>query len=314
MLNSRSTRCCVQQDLRVALDSIEIRSRRILVPWTAYLLGLGRPAWVIEAYALQNVGFWLLLGWVLLRWLPPVNIRNWLAWCGCLLCVGSVMSVQLALTDLPSASIMALGLAVAESGRFNLAGVLLGLSGLARETNLIATLGIDWPSLWKTRGVRAALTLLLIMLPLALWMGYMHLILGPRVWPVSQGGTFVVPFGGVLVFLQRAIRDVQWNGWETSMVRGLAALLSVGTQGLYLLWRAEWHRPWWRVGIAYAAFFVIFPYAVLEGNPGAFVRVLLPLSLAFNVLIPQSRWFWPLFVMGNATVFHGLESLSLLPW
>ena len=145
-------------------------------------------------------------------------------------------------------------------------------------------------------------------------MFYLQAVLGPQVWPVDQGGTFMLPFGGVVQFLQRASRDVTVFGWQAPVLRGLVALLGVGTQGVYLLWRVEWHRPWWRVGIAYAAFFMIFPMPVLEGNPGAFVRVLLPLTLAFNVLIPQSRWFWPLFVLGNATIVQGLQSLSLLPW
>ena len=153
-------------DLKFALDSIALRSRRILVPWTAFVFGLGRPNWILQVYAIQNVAFWLMLAWVLLRWLPPDSIRNWLAWCGCLLCVGSIMSVRLALTDLPGASIMALGLAAAETGRPYLAGGLLGLSGLARETNLIAILAIDWWGHWKTHPVRVLLTLLLI---LCLW-------------------------------------------------------------------------------------------------------------------------------------------------
>src|SRR5689334_21492255 len=35
-------------------DLAPFRARRILFSWTAYLLGLGRPAWILDAYALQN--------------------------------------------------------------------------------------------------------------------------------------------------------------------------------------------------------------------------------------------------------------------
>jgi hypothetical protein len=37
-----------------AIDLPPFRARRILFSWTAYTLGLGRPAWIIEIYALQN--------------------------------------------------------------------------------------------------------------------------------------------------------------------------------------------------------------------------------------------------------------------
>ena len=59
-----------------ALDTVAYRARRILFSWTAFLLGLGQPRWILQAYALQNVGCWLALAWVLLRWLPPFDIKN----------------------------------------------------------------------------------------------------------------------------------------------------------------------------------------------------------------------------------------------
>ena len=34
-----------------AMDSAPYRARRILMPWVAYLVGLGRPFWVLQAYA-----------------------------------------------------------------------------------------------------------------------------------------------------------------------------------------------------------------------------------------------------------------------
>ena len=44
-----------------ALDLAPYRARRILFSWSAWALGLGRPAWILQAYALQNVLFWLIL-------------------------------------------------------------------------------------------------------------------------------------------------------------------------------------------------------------------------------------------------------------
>jgi hypothetical protein len=47
-----------------------------------------------------------------------------------------------------------------------------------------------------------------------------------------------------------------------------------------------------------------------DGYPGAFVRVLLPTTVAFNVLLPASRWSGPLFVLGNLPVISGLALLG----
>ena len=46
----------------------------------------------------------------------------------------------------------------------------------------------------------------------------------------------------------------------------------------------------------------------------AATRVLLPMTFAFNVLLPRNRWFWPLFVVGNLPTVHGLEALRLINW
>jgi hypothetical protein len=59
-----------------ALDSPGYRARRILFPWIAYVLGAGNPWLALQAYALLNVGCWLLMAWLLLRWLPPGTART----------------------------------------------------------------------------------------------------------------------------------------------------------------------------------------------------------------------------------------------
>jgi hypothetical protein len=48
-----------------ALDTPAYRSHRILFSWTAWAMGLGRPVWIIQAYAIQNVLTWLALAGLL---------------------------------------------------------------------------------------------------------------------------------------------------------------------------------------------------------------------------------------------------------
>ena len=45
----------MSRDLQASMDNLPYRARRILFCWTAYLLGLGQPNLILQAYALQNV-------------------------------------------------------------------------------------------------------------------------------------------------------------------------------------------------------------------------------------------------------------------
>ena len=90
-------------------------------------------------------------------------------------------------------------------------------------------------------------------------------------------------------------------------------LVGITVQAGYLVLRPAWTQPWWRLGAAYVVLMALLGTAVWEGSPGAFVRVLLPLTFAFNVLVTQSRWFWPLAILGNLSVYHGLEMFRV-PW
>ncbi len=50
--------------------------------------------------------------------------------------------------------------------------------------------------------------------------------------------------------------------------------------------------------------------ALWEGRPPAAARILLPMTFAFNVVLPRrGRWRWPVLVLGNLTAAHGLLSL-----
>ena len=42
-------------ELTKAIDNLPYRAKRILFCWTAWALGLGQPAWIIQAHALLNV-------------------------------------------------------------------------------------------------------------------------------------------------------------------------------------------------------------------------------------------------------------------
>ena len=290
-----------------ALDSFPYRSRRILFSWTAFLLGLGQPPWILQAYAVQNIICWLALAFVLLRWLPPIDFKNFFLWFGCLFCHGLIFSVRDSLLEGPSLLILALTIVAIEGGRRWLAVSLIGLSGLGRATNLLSV-----ASLFNTprRGVVLVTHTVMICLPLALWVAYVH-----GSYPglsVSTGtDNFGAPFSGLVEKLSVTLTTLRTEGWASYARFSLLALVSLTTQAVVLTFLADWRSPWWRVGMTYGVLMVVLGSAVWAGSTIAATRVLLPMTCAFNILLPRNQAFWPLAVLGNLTVVHGLEALRV---
>jgi len=82
----------------------------------------------------------------------------------------------------------------------------------------------------------------------------------------------------------------------------LCMLVALTVQFLYLVLRPQWTQAWWRIGITYAVLLIFLGDAVWEGYPGAASRVLLPMQLAFNILVPAGRAWWLVLVLGNLTL------------
>jgi hypothetical protein len=109
------------------------------------------------------------------------------------------------------------------------------------------------------------------------------------------------------------VRALGADGWDSFARFSLLGLVSLTTQCLVLLWQRDWRNPWWRMGVAYAGLMAVLGSAVWEGDPGAATRVVVPMTIAFNVLLTKHRWFWPLWALGNASVVHAVEVMRL-PW
>jgi hypothetical protein len=297
--------------LRTALDAPSYRARRILFPWIAYVVGFGQPQWALQAYAVENLVAWMLTAWLLTRWFPPGRLRTFLAWFACLFSHGSVISVQRAVPDGASMLLIALGIAAVEGGRLSLATMILAISGLGREANLLATAMLGSTDRRAVFSLRRALgSVCLVLLPLAVWTGYVRYAFGS---PGGVGtGNLTLPFAGYVDKWQATIGDLWENGWGWYGRFSLYALVSLTVEAGYLVWRVDWRNVWWRVGIGYAALLVVLGGSVWAGYPGAVTRVVLPLTFAFNVLVIEERaWFWPLLLLGNLTVLHGLQALDV---
>jgi hypothetical protein len=295
-----------------AMDSAPFRARRVLFSWTAYVLGLGRPAWILEAYALQNVISWLILTALLSIWIPPTSMRGLALWTACMFAHGLMWSVRFSLLDGPSLVLMAWAVAAAERNRVFLSAAIVGVAGLGRETNVLGALAQPWPTDRQSL-VRLGVSLIVAALPLLLWYDYLRSIY--RSTLMTSVSSFVVTGTG----LANGWRHVLSAVWQIGLFTGhglfLCLLLSLAVQAVYLAVRRDVARPWWRVAAAYAVMMVFLHPTLVDPVTGAITRVMLPLTVGFNVLLASERRparFWPWFVAGNLHLIPAVQIMPLL--
>ena len=295
--------------LQAAMDSMPYRARRILFSWTAYGLAWGDAARALHIYAVQNIVCWFLLAGLLLRWFPPTCWENFFRWFGILFSFGLCFSVRGSLVDGPSLLLIAVGMMLYEKGRTVWAAGVLGVAGLGKETNILAAtafapLRLNSPKEW----LRAFGHGLLVLAPLAIWLVTLKLWLGSDgdagarnfAWPFAS---YIKKWGETAAVFKTD--DAGSIGLWSAMM-----LVALSAQWLFFALRPRWSELWWRVGAGYALLMVVLGDAVWEGYPGAASRVLLPMTLAFNVLLPRGRKWWALLLLGNLTVFFSSDTLK----
>jgi hypothetical protein len=303
-----------------AMDLAPLRARRILFSWTAYLLGFGRPAWIIEVFALQNVVCWLLLALLLTRWLPLTSLRGFALWTACLFAHGMLWSVRVSLLDGPSLLLSACAIALAERGWTFASAIVVGLSGLARETNVLAALAQRVPS-WRDWGgwLTLALAAVIVVLPLLIWQDYLYSIY--RSTAIAGTGGLVMPFSGIEPVWIGVYRRAMRYGLFSMQGSWLIQIVGLIVQAVYLLLvvaRGEYRTPWWRVAFAYVLLMTMMDPVLARPDTGALTRVLLPMTVGFNILLfrePRDLLFWPWFIGGNISLTLVYTILPLLkPW
>ena len=298
-------------DIDRSLDLAPFRARRILFSWTAYVAGFGKPARIVEAYALQNVVCWFALGLLAFHWFPPNTGRYVTLWLATGFAGGLLWSVRASLADGPSLLVIALGVLAVERNRPWLSAALFGIGGLGRETNVLAAAAQlefkrTWGSVW-----RLALQLAVIALPLVIWFDYLYSLYRSRMF--TAGGVMAAPLEWFFWRWRAVVSDVAAAGWQAESRFTLLILVSLAVQALFIVVRPRWKDPWWRLGCAYLILMLFFGRPVWESDPSA-LRVLLPMNFAFNVLltrVDRPYLFWPLVVAGNLSVLFGLHLMRV---
>jgi hypothetical protein len=294
-----------------AMDLPPFRARRILFSWTAYLAGLGRPAWILEAYALQNVAAWLILAVLLARWMSPGTPRGLATWSACLISHGLLWSVRFALLDGPSLVLLAIAVRLAETGRPLASAAVAGINGLGRETNILGVLAQPFPRS-RRDWARILVVCALLVLPLLLWEDYLYSIYRSTIF--AGADQLTLPGRGLAFATSGIARALRAKGPFTAAGLQACLVLALVVQAGYLLVRMEVRQRWWRIGAGYLALMLVMNDVLWDPATGAMTRVVLPMTVGFNVLLAQERrgWFWPWFILGNLHVIPGFWVLPPL--
>jgi hypothetical protein len=291
-----------------AMDLPAYRARRILFSWTAYLAGFGRPSWIVNVYALQNVVCWLILAWLLRRWIPPTTPKCLAAWAASMFSHGLLWSVHFSLVDGPSLLLLACGVIATERRRPWAVAAIVGAGGLARETNL---LGVSLFTIPRTPRdwLRLVPLALLVLAPLVIWQDYLWSIYRTRsLVGRDQIGLPFVAYAGNWI---ESVNGVRFSGLSSGPMLSLVVVVSLTVQLAFMLLHRQFGDPWWRLAVAYGTLMLVVHSVVWGGHPGAITRVVLPLTFGFNILLARlDRGFWAWFVPGN---LHLVASLHAMP-
>ena len=297
--------------IKTAIDNPPYRARRILLPWLAWLGGLGRPFWILNAYAALNFVFWLGFAVIMTLLFRPHGWAGLAGLAAMLLTCGVIESMWASLVDLPAFVLMTL--AVIAGGRRG-AGV-MALAALTRETSLFGLVGLwDFKPPWRETLKRNLRLGLIAAVPIALWVAYVMWRL--RMPATVDGNNLDWPFRGIMVklagFATGAHGHIRWHRWyfELYKSRDLHALLTIVallTQSVYVFTHREWDNRLWRVAALFVLYFLCIGYPSWESH-FTITRHALPITLAFNLLLamrPGRSWFaW--FLLGNCFVPFGI--------
>jgi len=271
--------------MKKAMDGAKYRCRRILLPFIAYVAGLGRPAWILHAYSVLNMIAWFALVVLSLRWARGQDHRV-VPWCVGALCLslGAAISIRVAVLDLPVAVWIAGALLCARSGNGLATALCITLGALTRETAIAALpMLLVIPGTWRKRAAWIAIALI----PPAAWWFYVEQTFGGKNPGLGQSS---FGFPGKAMFEHLGMRAAAWSvAFLTMDLRMLCIAVSLSTQGIWFLVRRQYRDPLWVCGAAFAAVFFALGDEIWKNGGGAPSRVCLPLVVAFHFSLMREK-------------------------
>ena len=218
-----------------------------------------------------------------------------------------LQSMSRSLTDGPALLLIVVGMRCLELNRRWLAAGILGAAGLVREASILAAGGIDWPRRASARPwARALLTAAVCVLPALGWA-----VVVAVHFRTTETTSLGAPFGGFVAGLRHIPSTLRTGGVRAALNEILvvvALLVQVGT----LIVHRQPSQRWWRVGIAFALL-MLFTNRDAWADPFSTVpRAILPLTIAFNILVPRSRLGLVALVAGNLTLLSAPSALAVV--
>jgi hypothetical protein len=260
-----------------------------------------------RAWLACNVIAWGILVWLLWRLIPGNDWRDWIARGGILFSTGVISSVRFALTDLIALALLAASMLALESQRHRRAAGLLGAAGIGCGAALFALPALGnapWLSRSNLRRCLPVLAVVTMATSIVCWrLGSFEVVTSHVAWP----------FGSFLGNWQNSLGAVLHGQSLGIAWIGFAALACITVQAAFFLLRWRGDEAWWRLGIAYVILMCFMDDSLWRGSAGGAARLLLPLSLAFNVLVRRSRASPAWLLAGNLAVAAGFSSLFFPP-
>jgi hypothetical protein len=218
----------------------------------------------------------------------------------------------MAVLDGPSLLLIALAITAAEKGHIKTAAAIVGVSVLGREPNVLAAAAL-FPLVLAMRQRPRWWTLvacvLLLALPELLWLDYLRSIYRSTV--LAHGPSLGLPLAAFAAQWDRVIHGSFLTFGPDAIWRSPSALvlISLTVQAAGLLLRPNIKSPLWCTGAVFSVLMLLVSDHVWGGEPGATPRVVLPMTLAFNLTLPRGRLFWPWWLAGNLAVIPGVMAL-----
>lgn len=294
------------ENVRQAMDMPSYRARRMLLPAIAHVLGFGDAWRTLQMYALLNVAAWIALAFVWWREVQESKretLHTTAVWAACMLSLGTLDSVRMALTDLPATLLLVFAVRAGCRNRSWLAGLCFAAAGFAKETSMLAVFSLNprdggrlkkW--FWRTAWVA----------PVAAWCFWLMLAIPNESTGVR--GNFDWPGFALARHLAVCVREISGGNMDSRYVFGFIGALCLGYQSVYVLvrWRKCPSNPWVRIAVPFALLFWILGEHVLLGYWAA-TRACLPLTFAFNRLLlseMNAQVMGAKLVAGNLYILH----------
>jgi hypothetical protein len=157
--------------------------------------------------------------------------------------------------------------------------------------------------------VLAAVCVLLVALPLLLWLDYLRSIY--RSLAIAGAGHITAPFAGLWPKVRMTATG--WAGVPTyATVASTMALIGVAAQSWIVLGALaarptkDAARRWALATAPFVLLAIVSHEVVWVGSPGAFTRVLLPLSIGANVVLAQRAGGWTWLAAANLQLVPGV--------